>query len=481
MRIPERGSPKDDVLSTLEAYRADDMAWRDGRTWGYVFDPGAAAEQVGKEAYMKFLSENALDPTVFPSLLRFENEVVAMAASHVHGDEHVVGSFTSGGTESIMLAVKTARDYGRQRQPAIREPEMVLPITAHAAFYKAAAYLDVKPVPVDVDPQTFRADLDAVRAAVGDRTILLVGSAPSYAHGVIDPIEQMAELARERDLLFHVDACMGGFLLPYFRRLGEAVPPFDFAVDGVTSLSMDLHKYAYTPKGASVVLYRNKELRKHQLFACARWTGYTVVNPTLGSSKSGGPLAAAWAVLHFVGDDGYLDLARRKLEAMRTLRRGIEGIDELRVLGTPQMSLLSFASDEVSVFHVVDEMKQLGWYIQPQLGFRCSPPNIHLSVNASNVRWADELVGDLRTSVARAKQRPAGKLAEMVPALLDNLDPRQFDDEAFRQMLAMAGMKGIEVPERTAEINEVLDALSPELRELVLLHFFNDLFRQPSP
>jgi sphinganine-1-phosphate aldolase len=480
MRIPERGSSKDDVLAKLEEYRADDMNWREGKTWGYIFDPGAAAEEVGKQAYMKFLSENALDPTVFPSLLRFENDIVGMAVDHVHGDADTVGSFTSGGTESIILAVKTARNYCREHKPEIREPEMVLPITAHAAFYKAAAYLDVKAVPVDVDGQSFRADLDAVRDAIGPNTILLVGSAPSYAHGVIDPIEEMAKIALDKNLLFHVDACMGGFLLPYFRRLGEDVPPFDFQVEGVTSLSMDLHKYAYTPKGASLVLYRNKALRKHQLFACARWTGYTVVNPTLGSSKSGGPLAAAWAVLNFLGDEGYLEMAKGKLESMRTLVQGVRSIPELRVLGEPRMSLLSFASDSVNVFHVVDEMKQLGWYIQPQLGFGCSPHNIHLSLNASNVRWADALITDLRTCVERAKKLPSGELAKLVPGLLANVDPTKFTDEAFSQMLAMAGMKGIEVPDRTAEINEVLNALSPEFRELVLTHFFNDLFRPPA-
>jgi glutamate/tyrosine decarboxylase-like PLP-dependent enzyme len=196
-----------------------------------------------------------------------------MAAAHLNGDENVAGNFTSGGTESIMLAVKTARDFARAKRPQIRAPEMVLPVTAHAAFQKAAHYLDVKPVLVPVDTTSFRADVDAVRTAITSNTILLVGSAVSYAHGVVDPIPELAQLALEHGLLLHVDGCMGGFLLPYFRRLGAAIPDFDFGVPGVTSISMDLHKYAFAAKGASTILYRSQELRRYQIYTCAQWTG----------------------------------------------------------------------------------------------------------------------------------------------------------------------------------------------------------------
>jgi sphinganine-1-phosphate aldolase len=308
MKIPQHGLSREQILTTLEAYRADDMPWRDGRTWAYVYDPGPAAEEVIKQAYMMYLTENALDPTVFPSLLRLENELVAMAAAHLHGGASVVGNFTSGGTESIILAVKTARDHARDKRPHITEPEIVMPATAHAAFQKAAHYLGIKPVLVPVEPRSFKADVEALRRAITTNTILLVGSAVSYAHGVVDPIRELGQLALEHDLLLHVDACMGGFLLPYFRRLGAPVPDFDFSVPGVTSMSMDFHKYAFAAKGASVVLYRDKELRKYQIFTCANWSGYTMINATVQSSKSGGPLAAAWAVLHFIGDGGYLEI-----------------------------------------------------------------------------------------------------------------------------------------------------------------------------
>src|SRR5215470_11959403 len=295
MKIPAHGMHREALFERLESYRANDTPWREGRTWAYVYDPGREAEEVIKQAYMMYLSDNALDPTAFPSALRLENEVVAMAAAHLGGDDEVVGNFTSGGTESIILAVKTARDHARAMRPDVRTPEIVLPATAHAAFQKACHYLDVTPVIVPVDPATFRADLDAVRAAIGSNTVLLVGSAISYAHGVVDPIEALGALALERVLLLHVDACMGGFLLPYFRRLGAPVPPFAFDVPGVTSVSMDLHKYAFAAKGASVLLHRSPALRRHQMYACANWTGYTIVNPTVQSTKSAGPLAAAWA------------------------------------------------------------------------------------------------------------------------------------------------------------------------------------------
>jgi glutamate/tyrosine decarboxylase-like PLP-dependent enzyme len=474
---------KGEIFERMEAYRAGDMNWRDGRTWAYIYDPGPEAEEVIKQAYMMFLTENALDPTVFPSALRFENELVAMATAHLNGDDEVVGNFTSGGTESIMLAVKTARDYFRARRPEIREPEIILPVTAHAAFQKAAHYLCLKPVLVPVDPVTFKADPEAVRQAITPNSILLVGSAVSYAHGVVDPIRELGQIALEHDLLLHVDACMGGFLLPYFRRLGAPVPDFDFGVPGVTSISMDLHKYAFAAKGASVVLYRNKELRKYQIYTCAQWTGYTVVNPTVQSSKSAGPLAAAWALLHFIGDDGYLEIARQVLDATRRIADAIDEMEDLRLLGRPEMNLVAFTSDTVSVFHIIDEMKAHAWYVQPQLDFRGSKENIHLSINPASVRWVDALLADLRVCVERAKTMDSGKLASAIRDAFSSIDPASLTEESFSQMLGMAGIQGGSLPERMAEINEVLNALPAELREKLVTEFMNELlkYREEQP
>jgi sphinganine-1-phosphate aldolase len=477
MKIPSKGLTRDELFGRLEKYRAHDMPWRNGRTWAYVYDPGKEAEEVIKEAYMMYLSENGLDPTVFPSTLRFETELVAMAAAHLRGDEQVVGNFTSGGTESIILAVKTARDYARAQRPQIVQPEIVLPTTAHAAFQKAAHYLDLKPVLVPVDPRTFKADPASMREAITPNTVLMVGSAVSYAHGVVDPIRELGQIALEKDLLLHVDACMGGFLLPYFRRLGAPVPDFDFSVPGVTSVSMDFHKYAFAAKGASTILYRNKDLRKYQIYACSNWTGYTVINPTVQSSKSAGPLAAAWAVLHFIGDEGYLDIARRVLEATRRIAKSIEEIEDLRLLGQPEMNLVAFTSDTVSVFHIVDEMKERGWYIQPQLGFDNSRENIHLSINPANVKWVDALLADLRECVDQAKERPSGALAAQVRGAFSSLDPEALSDEMIEGLLATAGVEGSGLPGRMAEINEVLNTLPVRLREKLLIAYLNDLYR----
>jgi sphinganine-1-phosphate aldolase len=476
MKLPDKGWSRDQVFQQLERFREHDVPWRNGRTWAYVYDPGKDAEEVIKQAYMMYLSENGLDPTAFPSTLQIENELIAIAAAHLHGDDNVVGNFTSGGTESIILAVKAARDYARAQRPEITRPELLLPTTAHAAFQKAAHYLDLTPVLVPVDPTTFKADPEAMRRAVSPRTVLMVGSAISYAHGVIDPIRELGEIALAHDILLHVDACVGGFLLPYFRRLGVPVPDFDFSVPGVTSISMDFHKYAFAAKGASTILYCNKELRKYQMYACANWTGYTVINTTVQSSKSVGPLAAAWAVLHFLGDDGYLDIARQVLDATRRIARGIAAIPGLRVLGQPDMNLVAFTSDELSIFRVIDEMKGRGWYIQPQLSFDNSRENAHLSINPANVKWADALLSDLGDSVTAARALPAGTLAAEITQMFSNVDPNALTDEMVQGLLGMAGIGGSVLPERMSEVNEALNALPAALREKLLTGYLNELF-----
>ncbi len=478
MEIPKQGRTRDQVLGELENYKSGDMPWRDGRTWAYVYDPGEETEQLIKDAFCLYLTENGLDPTVFPSAMRLENDVITMAARHLKGDENVVGSFTSGGTESIMLSVKAARDRARALRPEIARPQLLLPETAHAAFHKAAYFLGLDVVIVDCDPVSFRAVPEAMAAAVTPDTVMMVGSAISYAHGVVDPIEELGQVALEHDLLFHVDGCMGGFLLPYFRRLGRPVPAFEFDVPGVTSISMDFHKYAFAAKGASVVLYRSADIRRHQMYACSNWTGYTVINPTVQSTKSAGPVAATWAVLNFIGDEGYLEIARQSLEATERIADAIDAHPDLRLLGRPDMNLLSFTSDTVSVFHVIDEMKERGWYVQPQLAYGESKENIHLSINPASTRWVDAMLADLSECVEKARLLPSGELAEKIGAAFGNADPDSFGDEAFAGMLAMAGVEPTNLPGRMADVNEVLNALPVKLREKLLVEYLNVLYRQ---
>ncbi|MBS3770963.1 MAG: aspartate aminotransferase family protein, partial [Bacteroidales bacterium] len=364
MKIPTSGRTREEILGHLKSYKKQDINWQSGRAYGYIYDPGKEILEFAKEVYCLFLCENALDFTAYPSLLKIENDLVSMIRKHLHGDDQVVGNFTSGGTESIFLALKAARDYYRQKKPEIKEPEMILPSSAHAAFHKAAHYLGVKSVTVSVDPNTFKADLKQTRESINENTILMVGSAPTYTQGVVDPICELSEMAREYDIWFHTDACMGGFLLPYFKRLGEPVADFDFTLPGVCSVSVDLHKYAYSPKGASLVFHRTPKLRSFQIFSFTKWLGYTLVNSTVQSTKSGGPLAAAWAVLNYVGDEGYLEFARKKLEAVKKIKQAISRIPELYLMVEPEMTLISFSSKEVNIFHIIDEMNLKGWYIQ---------------------------------------------------------------------------------------------------------------------
>jgi glutamate/tyrosine decarboxylase-like PLP-dependent enzyme len=468
--LPSTGLPRAEVLARLNQLRAKDLAARGGRTFAYVYDPARPdIDELGHEVYASYLDVNGLDPTVFPSLLAMENDVVDIARRHL-GSTTAVGSFTSGGTESIILGVKAARD-----RAGIQHGQVVLPVTAHAAFQKACHYLGLEAVLVDVDPVTFRAVPSLVAAAVTERTVLLVASAASYAHGVVDPVEQIAAIGLERGIPVHVDGCIGGWLLPYFGRLGVEVPAFDFRVPGVTSMSVDLHKYAYSPKGASVVLYADAALRRKQFYACADWTGYTMVNATVQSTKSGGPLAAAWAVLHAVGDDGYLELARQTLDATRRLVDGVAKIEGLRVLGEPEMALVAVASDEVDVFGLCDELNARGWYVQPQLGYRGLPASMHLTLTASSDPVVDDLLVDLAVAVEASRGVTVGD-----PALLtavQDLDPDSLGDDVLGTLLPLAGIApGEGLPDRMAAINTLLEAMPMRLRERLLVEFLGLLF-----
>lgn len=474
-QIPQTGISKQEILATLQAFKARDVDWKAGKVWCYVYDPGEDPAEVTREAYMSYLTENGLDPTVFPSLWKLETDVVRMIINLLHGDVNAVGHLTTGGTESIMLAVKTARDMARFTKPHIKEPEMIVPKTAHAAFHKAAHYLNVKAVVVDIDPQTFKVRAEDMEKAITENTILLVASSPSYSQGVIDPISDIGKLAQKHNLLFHVDACVGGIHLSFMRKLGYKVPDFDFNVPGVTSISTDLHKYGYAAKGCSAVMYRSKDIRRFQIFACTDTTGYTLINPTMLSTKSGGPFAGAWAVLNFLGEDGYKRNVQTVQDATKKLIDGINAIPELRVLGQPEMSMLSFASDSINVYQLADEMGKRGWYIQGQFSTPLTPRNLHISVSFGNAGNVDSLLSDLRECVEIVKTKTpidSDAIRQMVSAALQSPDP----EAAFGQLAAGAGLTGTSLPTEMAFINEVMDALPDEICNLLLINYFNDLY-----
>ncbi len=391
----------DDVLARLRAMQAGDVPVHGGRTLAYVYDSGLSeADRVGREAVAAYAGSNGLDPTAFPSLLTMENELVGYTADLLDAPPDVVGTITSGGTESVLLAVQGARDS----RPDVDRPRMVLPMTAHAAFHKAAHYFGVEAVMVPVGAD-HRADPVAMARAIDDRTVLVVASAPSYAHGVVDPVTEIAGDALEAGVRCHVDACIGGWVLPYAARLGRDVPPWTFAVAGVTSISVDLHKYAYTPKGTSVLLHRTAGHRRPQLFASAQWPGYTMLNPTLQSTRSGGPIAGAWAVVNTIGDAGYLTLTREVLEGVDRLVAGISAHPALRLVAEPDSTLVAFETDgSCDVFTITDAMTAAGWWVQPQLSFRGSRPNIHLSLSAATAPLVEEFLEALGAAVSRGRR-----------------------------------------------------------------------------
>jgi len=475
MQIPETGRSREEILATLQAFKARDMDWKAGKVWCYVYNSGNQSEEIAQAAYMSYLTENGLDPTVFPSMLKVETDVVRAVVSLLRGDSHAVGHITTGGTESIMLAVKTARDMARAERPHILQPEMVLPRSSHGAFHKAAHYLNVRPNMVEIDPVTFRVRAEDMRAAVNENTILLVGSAPSYSQGVIDPIREIGAVAVEAGLPFHVDACVGGVHLSIMRQLGHQLPDFDFSVPGVTSISTDLHKYGYAAKGCSVIMYRNKEYRKYQLFACTETTCYTLINTTVLSSKSGGPMAGAWAVLHFLGQEGYRRIVSKVQKATERLMHGINAIPGLKVLGQPAMSMFSFASDRVNVFVLADEMAKRGWFLQPQFATPWTPRNLHISVNYGTVHQVDSLLADLQECVEHVQETDtldSRAIQGMVHAALSSSDPAA----AFGELAQKAGLSGTELPSELAFINEVMEALPNPLCNEFLINFFNDLY-----
>lgn len=389
--LPRHGTPPDEVLRRLGALRQRDAKWHEGRVFSLVYHAGDEHTELLKQAYGLFLSENALNPMAFPSLAQMENEVVSMAAGLLSGDAEACGTLTSGGSESLLMACKTYRDRARAERPAVTQPEMIVPATVHPALMKAAHYLCVKPVVAPVGPD-FRVDVAAVRERITPNTIFLVGSAPPYPHGVIDPIEELGALAQAHGLGLHVDACVGGFMLPFVERLGYKVPRFDFRVPGVTSISADVHKYGYAAKGVSTILYRNKELRKHQFFAYTDWPGGLFVSTTMQGTRPGGAIAAAWACLNALGEDGYLRLCRGVMETSRALITGIAAIPGLRVLGEPAMSVFAFTADGVDLFAIADGMEARGWHMDRQQ----LPSSIHMMITPAHAAIVEPYLRDLR-------------------------------------------------------------------------------------
>lgn len=401
--IEPRGG--DEVLAQLEAMRAGDTDWRGGRVFSLVYKiPGAAGDahdELLARAHKLYASANLLNPMAFQSLKRMEDDLVGVAGRLFHCSG-AVGAVTSGGTESILCAVAAYRDRARRERPWIRRPELVVPTTIHPAFDKAAHYFGVRLVKISVGADQ-RADVAAMARAIGRRTIGLVGSAPQYPHGVVDPIGALGTLAQARGLPLHVDACVGGFVLPWLERLGRAVPIWDFRVPGVTSISADLHKYAYAGKGASLLLWRSMDAMKHQIFVATDFPGGIYASPTLLGTRPGGPIAAAWAALHALGDRGYVELARAAIEAADRLRAGITAIPGLVEIVRGDATIVAYGAVGLEVYAIADRLEARGWTVDRQH----RPASIHLTVTANHAAIVDDYLADLAAAVADVRRDPA--------------------------------------------------------------------------
>ncbi len=492
--LPEDGRSTDELISEITRMRSADLPVRGGKVTAYVYDTGRPeVHEAAARAHAEMLEVNMLDPTAFPSIVALERQVVGAVAELLGGGPRTPGIFTGGGTESIMLAVKAARDA----RPVAGTPRLVLPVTGHPAFHKAAHYLGVEVAPVPVDPVTYRADPEAMARAVDERTILVVASAPSYPQGAIDPVTEIAAMARDRGVLCHVDACVGGWLLPWLREAGAEVPPFDLSVPGVTSISCDLHKFGYAPTGASVLLFADAALRRRAYFASAAWPGYTIINATVQSSRSAGPLAAAWATLQALGRRGYGELGRTTLEATRRLVAGVAEIPGLRVLGEPEASLVAIAGEDVDVFVLADEARRRGWFLQPQLSYAGIPANVHITVSGATLAGVEALLKVIAESADAARSRGPAPVPEGLAELVATLDLDALDDATFAELAASVGvdLAGLGRPgaasgtdpeegrEETlaktpemAMVNAVLDALPAPTREAVLVRFLAILY-----
>jgi glutamate/tyrosine decarboxylase-like PLP-dependent enzyme len=385
------------IVEALAAKRERDARWQDGRTFGMVFDGGEEVREVAEAVAAMFLHENALNTAAFPSLAEIQSEVVDACVHLFHGEPDGAGFLTSGGTESVLMSVKAARERGRAER-GITEPEMVVAESAHAAFHKGAHYFGVRVHKVAVRPD-FRADVDAMSKLVNDNTVLVVGSAPQYPQGVIDPIPELAEIATSVGASMHVDACMGGFVLPFMELNGERVPPWDFRVPGVTTISADMHKLGYTPKGASVLVHRTKELRRYQTFVFDDWLGGFYASPGMQGSRPGLPMATAWAVMHRLGIEGYRRLTRVTIDTTRKLIAGVRGIPELDVLSEPDAHVFAVSSTELDVFALGDALHRHHWHLDRQK----PPDSLHATVSAGNAPIVDEFLRDLHECVAEIR------------------------------------------------------------------------------
>lgn len=400
--LPEKGTAKAQLETELKEIHSHDFDFEGGKVFAYAYHYTEEHTDLLKYAYNLFFSANALNPMAFPSAKKFESEVVSMCADLFHGDQKVFGNITTGGSESLLMAVKTYRDWARKEKPEIKHPEMIVPESAHPALSKAAHYFDVTIIYIPLDKNGL-ADVNALKKALSPNTILVVGSACEYPRGGVDPIPEMAQIAMEHGCGFHTDSCVGGFMLPFLKKLGYPnIPEFDFNVPGVTSISADLHKYGLTAKMSSVLLFRKEKTWKNQFYANTEWIGGIYTSPTMPGTRSIAMLAAAWAGMMHLGMEGYCEMAKTTMQTAERLRDGVKKIPGLKVFGQPVMTLFSFGSDEFNVYPIADLMAQRGW-VMDRLQ---KPPALHCIVMPNQANIVDTFLKDLAECTEIVRKNP---------------------------------------------------------------------------
>jgi len=409
-KLPYAGMTPNEVKSTIqEKYKSiGNDEWNEGFVSGTVYQANQELSDLMVDVYSQFVWSNPLHFDVFPDVRKMEAEVVQMTINLYNGDSRACGAMTTGGTESIMLACKCYQELGRERGIAI--PEIIAPYSVHPAFDKAAHFFGFKITHVPVDKVTGRADIKATKKAISRRTILLVGSCPSYPHGCIDPMEDLAKLARKYNLYLHADCCLGGYLIPFMKKAGYEVPLFDFRIPEVTSISVDTHKYGFTPKGSSVIMYRNKDLRKHQYFTQPNWSGGIYASASLPGSRAGNTIATTWAALMYHGEKGYIETTRKVIECTRYMHEKIAAIPGIQIMAPVDVSVIAFTSDYFDIFMMSTELGERHWHLNP-LQF---PSGLHIAVTMQHTKQgvADRFVKDVREVASKLMKLPPGQKAE---------------------------------------------------------------------
>ncbi|KAJ3187039.1 hypothetical protein HDU85_007077 [Gaertneriomyces sp. JEL0708] len=403
--LPKKGLSDETVRQELVRYQSmGGEEWKDGKVSGAVYHGGNEVSALITEAFGRFCITNPLHPEIFPGVRRMEAEVLSMVLRMYNAPSTACGSMTSGGTESLLMAVKAYRDMARATR-GVTSPEMVVPVTMHAAFDKAESYFGVKLVHVPIDQRSGKVIIEKVKRAINRNTIMLAGSAPNFPHGIIDDIPTLAALAKKHKIGMHVDCCLGGFIVPFMEKAGFPLDhPVDFRLEGVTSVSVDTHKYGFAPKGSSVIMYRSKEIRDYQYFVTTDWPGGIYASPSIAGSRPGALIAGCWAALVHFGEEGYVESTRQIMTTARKIKQGIKAIPELHLIGDPISSVVAFsAQTQGQTYGLADLLSRKHWH----LNVLQHPPAIHVACTMLTVNAAETLMSDVKEALEVLKKDPA--------------------------------------------------------------------------